>query len=352
MSPRLPRARHLPSPPAARHRPAFPAALLALTLALLTTPATAQQPPDPPPSTSIELELRQLCDTIARGIRRLPGDTRYRRVTVLPFAGNDDDPAARDARRLVTDYLSVACLTHLHDLAVVDPGDTFADLLPADALTPDPAQTPTEIPTETPTDTPTHPPTALTTRATAHDIHILITGRLTRGPATYTTTARVIAADTGEQYAALLHPLPITPTDRYATSLFAPRTAAGAALRSAAWPGWGQLYNGETTEGILFIATQTALLGTATGFFIASGTAWDAYHQDVAERVADKQRAQDYETRAAIALSLAGLVWAGSIIDAWIDGYRYDPERAFAPRPRPTPLGSIRLGGTGLVGQW
>lgn len=287
-----------------------PTILIPLTI-LLAPAQPAHQPAQQPP---IELELRRLCDTIARGIRRLPGDTRYHRVAVVPFTGNDDDPAARDARRLVTDYLAVACLTRLHDLAVVDPGDTFQGLEGAE----DPA---------------------IAARAAAHRIDIIVSGRLTRGPDAYTTSARVIAAPTGEHYAALLHPLPITPTDHYATAIFAPRTAAGAALRSAAWPGWGQIYNGEITEGILFISAQTALLGTAAGFFFASGAAWDAYHQDAPERVADKRRAQDYEDRAALALGLAGLVWAGAIIDAWIDGYRYDPDTAFDGRLRLTPHG-------------
>lgn len=294
--------------------------LIAALIVTVAAPAVAAEP-------SAEIELRRLCDTIARGVRRLPGDSRYRRVTVAPFAGNDDDAPASDARRIVVDYLSVACLDALHDLAVVDPGAIFEDTDLGD-------------------------PAAIAAVAAGHGLDVVVTGRLTRGPGAYTTSARVIAADSGEQYAALLHPLPVEATDTYTTGVLRPRTAAGAALRSAAYPGWGQLYNGETTQGVLFISTQTALLGVAAGFYIASGLAWSDYHADEAANVASKTDANTYEDRAAIALGLAGLVWAGSIIDAWIDGYRYDPDRAFEGRSRLTPAAGADWAGGAWTGRW
>lgn len=305
-----------PRPPdAPAGRPGAPSrrGLLSVALALAWAPlgtASAQVPTaDAPPARApqtlpVEVELRQLCSTVVHGIHRISGHDRARQIMVAPFGG-DDARATRDVRRLLTDYLSVVCLGGARDLVVVR----------SDAAL------------ETVDD-----PSTFAGRAAEAGLDMLIRGAVTRGAVAYTVTAHLVDTRTGESASTVMHPLPLEATDAYVTRTMRPRTPAAAALRAAVVPGWGQFYNEQPTKGALVVSAEVVLLAAAAGFFIARDQAWQAYHVQVPERVAYKADAEQYETWAIVAVGLASAVWIGSIVDAWLSGYRYDPESVFDRR--------------------
>lgn len=285
----------------------------------------------------IAVELRHLCDAVAGGVARLPALGRSPLITVAPLGG-DGDRSTRELRRLLTDYLRVACLHDTHGFEVADMGSDEG--IPSDAE-------------------------ARRARAAARGADVLLSGRITRGPLAYTVSLGAESLASGQGGATVLHPLPVESTDDYVRGILAPRTPAAAALRSAAFPGWGQIYNGQTAKGVILLSTELLLIGAATGFFVASLESDREYDFDLPETWHRRQDRERHEERALWALGLAGAVWAGAIVDAWLDGYRYDPERAFDRRGRigpadadlagaPVPATGVRLRwtGTGLVGTW
>ncbi len=267
----------------------------------------------------IGVELRHLCRTATQGVRRLPDPGRARLVTVLPFAGGADR-ATGDVRRLVTDYLSVVCFGGLRDLVVVD---ATGQVAPDD-------------------------PAPLAAWAAARGIDLVLSGRVTRGAVAYTVSARLLDARAAESVAAVMHPLPLEATDAYVEQTLRPRTPAAAVLRAAVVPGWGQFYNDEPAKGVLVISAEVILLAVAGAFWGARYDAWEAYQVEVPERVVHKADAERYGTWAIAAVSLAGAVWLGSILDAWLSGHRYDPVRAFETRGAVEPGTAAGAGALGF----
>lgn len=276
------------------------AAAVAVALGAGSAWADTAAPPAPS-NLPVEVELRQLCHTVLGGIERMPDPGRPRLVAVAPFAGGDD-PATGDVRRLLTDYLRVVCLGRAQRVVVAE--DTGADLVDADGA-------------------------ALPGRLAAAGLDVVVTGEVTRGATAYTTTARLYGPSAAEALSAVLHPLPLAATDAYVVATLRPRTPAAAVVRAALLPGWGQFYNREPTKGALFVSAEVILLGAAAGFYAAYFQARESYGAPVPERVASKQDAERYGTLSLVALGAAAAVWAGSIVDAWLSGHRYDPGTAF-----------------------
>jgi hypothetical protein len=119
-------------------------------------------------------------------------------------------------------------------------------------------------------------------------------------------------------------------------SLFKPAAAAESSLvRSAIFPGIGQLGNGQTAKGLLYMFGEVALLtltidNIAKAASTARGTAYDSvsiYHEggyavDRTQQINDWQNRADTHDRAKImALSFGGLAvawWAWNIVDGII----------------------------------
>lgn len=281
--------------------------------------------PAMPPTLPIEVELRQLCDTVLQGIERLPDPGRPRLVTVVPFGGGDDQ-ATRDVRRLLSDYLDVVCLSRARRIVVADPKQ--AGLLDSDGAD------------------------APATRAALAGIDVVLTGRVTRGPTAYTTTAQLHDTTVAEALSTVLHPLPLAAMDAFVVETMRPRTPAGAVLRAAVLPGWGQFYNQEPTKGVLVLSTEVAVLGAAIGFYAAHLDARRAYDVPVPERVSAREDAEQYGNWALIAAGVAGAVWVGSIVDAWLSGHRYVPRRAFGTTSGSVSGASSPGTGTGWTVRW
>lgn len=261
----------------------------ALTMAVgvvLTSPSASLAEPG---RSAMVVELRHACDAIVAGVRALPPLQRTPFIQVAALAG-DTDQATASLRRVLTDYLAVACLHRTYGYEVAMGEGTAGSGRAAD---------------------------------------LRVTGEVSRGPTTYLVSAQIVDVASSRSVSAVMHPLPIDAADAYVDFMLRRRTPAAAALRSAALPGWGQLYNDELTKGVLFIAAESLLIGAAVGFYAAHLDAWHSYHSDVVEVVPRHDAGDRYQVLTQITLGLAAAVWVGSILDAWLEGYRYDPESSF-----------------------
>jgi len=109
---------------------------------------------------------------------------------------------------------------------------------------------------------------------------------------------------------------------------------SGAALRSLLLPGWGQLYKGEKTKGLILLSLAGAALGSLIATHIAQAQAHNDYR--AAKAPADIESKYDrynrlYKARNALAV-FTGALWLYAYIDA-----------ALVKVPLPTPTGSSLL---------
>lgn len=304
-----------------------PSIVMAFALLASASAPAAEPSPPRPAFDPIDVELRRLCDIVERGIRRLPVDASYRRVAVLPFTGVETDLRAQRVRMMITDYLGAYCLPAIHRMVVVQPDASLA------------AST---------------DPQAQRSLARASGIPVLVTGKVARGTGDYTVSVRVRDVELEEQAMSMVRLLPIGQTDDYTHQKLDPQTPGGAALRSLAAPGWGQFYNGDTVKGALVIGLEVMLISTAVAFAVAEDYEWARDEQKVTETLDARRRALDHRLRMQVAIGAAAAVWVGSIVDAYLSGYRYRPEDAFRSRLHIEPSGiDGRLGGSvSLEGWW
>ncbi|MCK6570985.1 hypothetical protein L6V77_07710 [Myxococcota bacterium] len=139
------------------------------------------------------------------------------------------------------------------------------------------------------------------------------------GPS-YIVTARVVDAETGQILVAADQDLPKEGLVALSEDVVEVRSRSGAALRSAAFPGWGQLYNGDVTRGVTYIAVFAGLAAGAVASASLGAAATDDYHRNQPGTVSRRDDANTHHQRTNIALVGLGLVWSASLLDAWLTG--------------------------------
>jgi hypothetical protein len=147
----------------------------------------------------------------------------------------------------------------------------------------------------------------------------------------------------------------------------APGSRAGALFRSILVPGYGQLYNGQTTKGAVFFGTELALLSTAVAFHLAGDAALDDYDREARRQLRgeptgrvqqfyDSAQAR-YRVRDGLLLAATG-IWVLNMADAFLSGAKPRPavasERAGRSDRELTVLAAFRPGHAvfGLQGQF
>lgn len=292
-------------------------ALFAACVSLLAASNTSARP-HCPLEPKLDVELRQTCDIVASGVRRLPGDTRYLRIAVLQLGGADRSVDADRSRRMVSDYLAIDCLERQHRLSTV----------------PQVLRGSTDDSIE-----------SIRTAVAGLDVQVVVTGELTRAPEGYATSIRVIALESGTELTSAMRTLPEMPLDGLAACVLEPRRGS-ALMRSALAPGWGQIYNGQVLEGALLLTLETALLGGALGSELAGRGARARYDEGVPRTVDENDKAQQHFDRRTLLLGVAAGVWVYAMIDAYLGGYVYQPQDAHRIRVQLEPTGGAGLGGT------
>ncbi len=98
------------------------------------------------------------------------------------------------------------------------------------------------------------------------------------------------------------------------------KSPAGAALRSTAVPGWGQLYNGDLGRGVTYLTLFAGFATTAGVSAVLGAQAETDYAKNTARTVGRRADANDHYQRANYALIGLGVTWAVSVVDAWLTG--------------------------------
>jgi TolB-like protein len=148
----------------------------------------------------------------------------------------------------------------------------------------------------------------------------VILGSVGDAGADYLLTARAVDVETGRILVAADTTVPQAGLVALSEDMVEVKTPLGAALRSAAVPGWGQVYNGDTARGITYMALFAGFAGTAIVSAVLGSQAEDEYHENTASTVDARSEGNAHYERANIGLIGLGAVWAVSIVDAWLTG--------------------------------
>lgn len=89
----------------------------------------------------------------------------------------------------------------------------------------------------------------------------------------------------------------------YAAFDVSDHTAKNAGLRSALFPGWGQLFNGETRKGILMSSVAAVLMVSAFATYNDAGNSYDDYTSSGRK---DSSLYSDYSNKLTLTWALAG----------------------------------------------
>lgn len=148
----------------------------------------------------------------------------------------------------------------------------------------------------------------------------VVLGSIATAGATYVLTARLVDAETGQVLAASDQNVPREGLIALSEDLVEVKTPGGAALRSTAVPGWGQIYNGDTARGVSYLVLFGGLAATAATSAFLGASAEDEYTTNKPDTVDRRKDANAHYDRVNYALIGGGAVWVASIVDAWLTG--------------------------------
>ena len=258
----------------------------------------------PGESGRIEVAMRRVADGLARGFARLPGNARYKRLAVLPFA--EVGKRAEKARLGTIVASEIATdLRRDHALLLVEReriGQVLGELKLRQMLAPDAAQA-SQI-------------------GNLSDAQALVIGSVSEAGDRYLVAARIVSTETGETLSAESASVPAAGLVALASDAVVLRSRGDAVLRSALFPGLGQLYNKQAAKAYAVAGAEVALLGGAAAFHLSGNAERSKYRK--AKTAADAtfyyQRASNrYQTRNWLLIG-AGAVWAVNLVDAWVSG--------------------------------
>jgi TolB-like protein len=291
--------------------------------------------PAPGESGRIEVAMRRVADGLARGFARLPGNARYKRLAVLPFG----EVGGRAQKARLGTIVASEIATDLrrdHALLLVEReriGQVLGELKLRQMVSPDTSQA-SQI-------------------GNLADAQALVLGAVSEAGDRYLVTARIVATETGDTLSAESASVPAAGLVALASDAVVLRSRSDAVLRSALFPGMGQLYNRQPAKAYAFGGAEVALLGGAVAFHLSGNSERSKYRK--ARTAADAtfyyQRASNrYQTRNWLLVG-AGAVWALNVVDAWVsgvDGEKLLGGEQVVAAPLPLPGG----GGLALSGRF
>ena len=147
----------------------------------------------------------------------------------------------------------------------------------------------------------------------------VVVGSVTTVGADYLVTARVVDSETGrgDRKRTKVSKAGLVALSEDVVEV---KSRMGAAIRSAVFPGWGQIYNGDTGRGIVYSA---AFLGTAAGAItsmILGSQAENEYNRNERGTVDERDAANGHYNRTNYFLIGLGGIWALATVDAYLTG--------------------------------
>ncbi len=148
----------------------------------------------------------------------------------------------------------------------------------------------------------------------------VILGSVGDAGADYLVTARAVDVETGRVLVASDESVPRAGMVALSEDMVEVKTPLGAALRSAAVPGWGQIYNGDTVRGVAYIVGFAGFAGTAIVSAELGRQAKNDYQENKPSTVDRREDGNTHYERVNIALAGLGVVWLASVLDAYFTG--------------------------------
>ena len=148
----------------------------------------------------------------------------------------------------------------------------------------------------------------------------VILGSIGEAGSDYLVTARVVDVETARVLSAGDQNIPragLVALNENAVELKSP---ANAAFRSAAVPGWGQFYNGDTVRGVVYLSAFASAAAVAIGSGVLGAQAEDEYNRNIPSTVDEREKGNAHYDRVSFALAGMGVVWLASIADAYFTG--------------------------------
>jgi TolB-like protein len=255
---------------------------------------------------SVRGGIDAVTDGIARAMERLPGETRYQRLAVLPLQTNALADENKGLSRTVERELSRALIdrgflvverTRLDDVIAAREAAIDDDAIP-------------EL-------------------SRAVDAQAFVSGTMAPAGDKLLVTVRVISAIDGTILGTGSAEIPREGAIALSSDLLEVRTPSEALFRSAVAPGWGQFYNQEPVKGSLVavavfgLAAATVVIGglgalTRLSYELATPFPGDDPAQ-LGQSLKARREAADVMLLTAVAGAfLTTVFWSGNVVDAYL----------------------------------
>ena len=164
----------------------------------------------------------------------------------------------------------------------------------------------------------------------------LIVGTVSSAGNGFTVDTRAIDIESGKRLGDVSQEFDQDAFEAYANAIRDERSYEGTLWRSAALPGWGQLYQKEKKRGAVYMTIFATTMVAGLGSSLAAALAEQEYRQSTsAADVGLRETANSRYAQANAFFVTAGVVWLAAMADSVFGASKsvsIDPERYGAPR--------------------
>ena len=253
------------------------------------------------PANSVPEGIQFIADELTKTLQAQPRRGLWR-MAVLPFDDMDREARDRSLGKIGSELLSARLLKKPKMLLVersrLDAVIGELERSESGALTPETAASVGEL----------------------LGANTVVVGSVAGSGGHYLITARIVSAETGRVIAASDRNIPRARMISFSEEVVEVRTKLGAGARSAALPGWGQMYNGDTTRGLTYSGLYLATGGGAIASAMLARQAANDYTSNSQSMVGRRDDANIHYNRVNLFLIALGVVWASSVLDAYLTG--------------------------------
>lgn len=251
---------------------------------------------------SVQAGVQALTEALAAHLKGASGDGSLRRVAVLPFESLDKDASSFELGRLSAELLSARL--------ALRPGVIQVERARLTAVVQELQRSEKgEL-----------SPNGAASVGKLLGANQVVLGSIAAAGPQFVMTARLVDAETGQVLGAADQNVPREGFIALSEEVVETKSRSGAALRSTAVPGWGQFYNGDSGRGIGYLSLAGGLAATAVTSVWLGKEAEDDYNQNTVDTVGRRSEANGHYDRVNVALMGLGVVWATSILDAYLSG--------------------------------
>ena len=250
---------------------------------------------------SVQAGVQSLCDALADHLAAKSGGS-FQRIAVLPFEATDGEAKSKSLGQLSAELLSTRLSLRPGILQVERQriGSVVGELQRSEKgeVSPEGAASVGKL----------------------LGANQVILGSISVAGSQYVLNARLVDAETGKVLTAADQAVSREGFIELSEDMVETKSRGGAALRSVAVTGWGQIYNGDTVRGIGYLALGGGLAAGAVASAVLGMQAKDEYLTNEPGAVGSRSEANAHYDRVNYALAGLGVTWAASIIDAYFTG--------------------------------